>query len=52
MDEKAWRPFGRGALSLATQLIAAESLRLDADEALKHPWLAENLGAQGCCVIA
>lgn len=55
LNEKTWTStVGSGALSLAKHMISLEEARCDAEEALRNPWLMQNLGSRAglCCVVS
>ena len=55
LNEKTWTSkLGYGALSLAKQMISLEEARCDSEEALRNPWLMQNLRSHPglCCVVS
>jgi hypothetical protein len=55
LNEKTWTSkLGDGALSLAKQIISREEARCGSEEALRNPWLMQNLGSRPgpCCIVS
>lgn len=55
LNEKTWTSkLGYGALSLAKQMISLEEARCGSEEALRNPWLMQNLGSRPglCCIVS